>query len=59
MNFWVFLGRLTRDFCLQVFFMNQFPPGPEYLLRPLSSVIYFTGVVVLMINYRWGPWHQI
>jgi hypothetical protein len=25
-----FKGSLTRDFQLQVFFMNQFPPAPEY-----------------------------
>jgi hypothetical protein len=26
-------GTVPRDFSLQVFFMNHFPPGPDYKLR--------------------------
>ncbi len=30
-------GSLTRDFRLQVYFMNQFPPGPGPPIIPLGS----------------------
>ncbi len=37
----VFNGSLTRDFQLQVFFMNQFPPGP--LSIPLGPIRIFVS----------------
>ncbi len=48
-------GSLTRDFRLQVFFMNQCPPGPQVLhwsllnffenSRSIRELIFITGVV--------------
>ncbi len=32
-----FKGTVSRDFLLLVFFMNQFPPVPEYLIRTVSD----------------------
>ncbi len=32
-----FKGIVSRDFLLLVFFMNQFPPAPEYLIRTDSN----------------------
>jgi hypothetical protein len=29
-------GTVSQDFLLQVFFMNQFPPAPEYPIRTVS-----------------------
>jgi hypothetical protein len=32
-----FKGTVSRDFLLLVFFMNQFPPAPEYPTRTVSN----------------------
>ncbi len=32
-----FKGTVTRDFLLLVFFMNQFPPAPEYPIRTILN----------------------
>ncbi len=32
-----FKGTVSRDFLLLVFFMNQFPQGPEYTIRAVSN----------------------
>jgi hypothetical protein len=41
----VFLkGSLTRDFRLQVFFMNQCPPGPQVFHWSLFELMFVTGV---------------
>jgi hypothetical protein len=32
-----FKGTVSRDFLLLVFFMNQFPPAPEYFIKPHSN----------------------
>ncbi len=40
---------LTRDFRLQVYFMNQFPPGP--LIIPLGSFQIFPKNRVDTVNF--------
>jgi hypothetical protein len=32
-----FKGTVSRDFLLLVFFMNQFPPAPEYSIKTISN----------------------
>ncbi len=32
-------GTVSRDFLLQVFFMNQFPPAPKYPIRTISNFV--------------------
>jgi hypothetical protein len=34
-----FIGTVSRDFLLLVFFMNQFPPAPEYPIRTVSNFL--------------------
>ena len=33
----IFKGTVSRDFSLLVFFINQFPPAPEYPIRTVSK----------------------
>ncbi len=33
----IFKGTVSRDFLLQVFFINQFPPAPEYPIWTVSN----------------------
>ncbi len=39
----IFKGTVSRDFLLLVFFMNQFPPAPEYLIRTFQILFENSG----------------
>jgi hypothetical protein len=39
----VFKGTVSREFRLLVFFMNQFPPTPEYNIRPFQIFLKILG----------------
>jgi hypothetical protein len=40
----LFKGTMSRDFLLLVFFMNQFPPTPEYPVRTVSNFRKFAEI---------------
>ncbi len=54
-------GTVSRDFLLLVFFMNQFPQAPEYLIRTVSN-LFENSRRYLQLNVdhrcRWHRWQM-
>ncbi len=51
-------GTVSRDFLLMVFFMNQFPPAPEYSVRTVSNFFENSRRYSQVKVHHWYQWHR-